>query len=132
MPPELGLVLLLGTANDGENIQEDVDDVRVQIQGRKHIFFWAQGQLLVPQEQLGVHCQELVGKDTVGILPLMHSPRHPREGLPTPSLTQVKSRAPSEAYTISRMRFRMKMQSMAKMKSTTTLTRSTPMHEVKS
>lgn len=56
------------------------------------------------------------------------APRRP----PSIPLTQVKSRAPSEAYTISRMRFRMKMQSMAKMKSTTTLTRSTPMHEVKS
>lgn len=73
MPPELGLVLLLGTANDGENIQEDVDDVRVQIQGRKHIFFWAQGQLLVPQKQLGVHCQELVGKDTISIHYPIHS-----------------------------------------------------------
>lgn len=58
--------------------------------------------------------------------------QRPAPGQGRPSLTQVKSRAPSEAYTISRMRFRMKMQRMAKMKSTTMLTRSTPMHEVKS
>lgn len=44
----------------------------------------------------------------------------------------MKSSAPSEAYTISRMRLRMKMQRMAKTISTTMLTRSTPMHDVKS
>lgn len=49
-----------------------------------------------------------------------------------PALTQVKSRAPSEAYTISKMRLRMKMQSRANTTSTTMLTSSTPMHDVKS
>lgn len=63
MPPAgphvSGLRLLLGAANDGENVQEDVDDVRVEVQRSKHILLWAQGQLLVPQQQLSVHCQEL-------------------------------------------------------------------------
>ena len=66
-----------------------------------------------------------------------HVERHPprpaaRPHRPPLPLTQVKSRAPSEAYTISRMRFRTKMQRTAKTTSTTMLTRSTPMHEVKS
>lgn len=65
MPPEQGTAswgknrLLLGAANDGENVQEDVDDVCVQVQCCKHVLLRAQGQLLVPQQQLCVHCQEL-------------------------------------------------------------------------
>lgn len=60
MPPEWGpeRKLLLGAADDGEDVQEDVDDVRVQVQCGKHVLLRAQGQLLVSQQQLGVHCQE--------------------------------------------------------------------------
>ena len=60
------------------------------------------------------------------------TPAQPPAWAMAPALTQVNSRAPSEAYTISRMRFRMKMQRMAKRMSTTMLTRSTPMQDVKS
>lgn len=51
--------LILGTANDGQDVQEDVDNVRVEVEGRKDIFLLADGELLVPQDQLGVHRQEL-------------------------------------------------------------------------
>lgn len=54
-----GARLLLGAADDGEDVQEDVDDVRVQVQRCEHVLLRAQRQLLVPQQQLGVHCQEL-------------------------------------------------------------------------
>lgn len=54
MPPEgphtSGLRLLLGAANDGEDVQEDVDDVRVEVQCSEHVLLRAQGQLLVPQQ----------------------------------------------------------------------------------
>ena len=59
-------------------------------------------------------------------------PAQPAAQASAPSLTQVNSRAPSEAYTISRTRLRMKMQRMANRMSTTTLTRSTPTQDVKS
>lgn len=60
-PPKRGpqRELLLGAADDGEDVQKDVDDVRVQVQRSKHVLLRAQGQLLVAQQQLGVHCQEL-------------------------------------------------------------------------
>lgn len=51
--------LFLGTANDGQDVQEDVDNVRVEVEGRKDILLLADGQLLVPQDQLCVHRQEL-------------------------------------------------------------------------
>lgn len=51
--------LLLGTANDGQDVQEDVDNVRVEVEGRKDVLLLADGQLLVPQDQLCVHRQEL-------------------------------------------------------------------------
>lgn len=124
-----GARLLLGAADDGEDVQEDVDDVRVQVQRCEHVLLRAQRQLLVPQQQLGVHCQEL-GRQRAVLRGLPSLPTPSRPG--RPPLTQVKSSAPSEAYTISRMRLRMKMQRMAKTISTTMLTRSTPMHDVKS
>lgn len=51
--------LLLGTANDGQDVQEDVDNVRVEVEGRKDVLLLADSQLLVPQDQLCVHRQEL-------------------------------------------------------------------------
>ena len=63
--------------------------------------------------------------------PAQH-PAKPPAWATAPSLTQVNSIAPSEAYTISRTRLRMKMQRMANRMSTTTLTRSTPTQDVKS
>lgn len=47
-------------------------------------------------------------------------------------LTQVKSKAPSPAYTMCRIRLRMKIQRRPKMISTIKQTNSTPEHEVKS
>lgn len=57
-PRVAGLGLLLGAADDGEDEQEDVDDVCVQVKRREHVLLRAQRQLLVPQQQLGVHGQE--------------------------------------------------------------------------
>lgn len=52
-PEELGL--LLGASNDGEDVEEDVDDISVQAQCSEHVLLGAQRQLLIPQQQLGVH-----------------------------------------------------------------------------
>lgn len=47
------------SSNDGKNVEKDVDDVGVQVESCKHIFFWTQGQFLVSKQELCVHRQEL-------------------------------------------------------------------------
>lgn len=46
--------------NNGKNIEKDVDDVCVQVQRSKDVLLWTQGQLLVAEQQLCVHRQELL------------------------------------------------------------------------
>lgn len=45
--------------DDGQEVQEDVDDVRVKAKSSEDVLLWADGHLLVPQEELSVHSQEL-------------------------------------------------------------------------
>lgn len=52
---------LLGAADDGQEVEEDVDDVSVEGEGSEDVFLGTQRQLLVPQHQLCVHGQELWG-----------------------------------------------------------------------
>lgn len=45
--------------DDGEEVKEDVDDVRVKVERCVDVLLWADGHLLVPQEKLSVHRQKL-------------------------------------------------------------------------
>lgn len=47
------------SSDDGQNVEEDVYDVCVEVQSSEHVFFWTQSQLLVAEQQLCVHRQEL-------------------------------------------------------------------------
>lgn len=50
---------LAGTAYDSQDVEENVDDVGVEVESGKDVLLWTQSQLLVAQEELGVHGQEL-------------------------------------------------------------------------
>lgn len=47
------------SADDLQDVQEDVDDVQVKVQRSEHVLLGTQGQFLVPQQQLRVHGQKL-------------------------------------------------------------------------
>lgn len=47
-----------GATHNGQDVKEDVDDVGVEVKSCIDILLWANGQLLVAQEKLGVHSQE--------------------------------------------------------------------------
>lgn len=49
---------LAGTAYDSQDVEENVDDVGVEVESGKDVLLWTQSQLLVAQEELGVHGQE--------------------------------------------------------------------------
>lgn len=49
------LVLISRSSNDGENVDEDIDDVQVQVKGSEDVFFRGDGVLVFPaQHQLSV------------------------------------------------------------------------------
>lgn len=50
---------LLGFADDGQDVEEDVDDIGVEVEGGEDVFLRAERQLLVTQNHLRVHGQEL-------------------------------------------------------------------------
>lgn len=50
---------LTAATHDGQDVQEDVDDVSVEAKGSEDVLLWTQSQLLVAQEELGIHSQEL-------------------------------------------------------------------------
>lgn len=70
-----GQGLLLGPADDGEDVEEDVDDVGVEVERGEDVLLGAERQLLVPQDQLRVHGQELRGVATAGSPPCPEPPR---------------------------------------------------------
>lgn len=47
------------SSDDGQNVEEDVYDVCVEVQSSEHVFFWTQSQFLVAKQHLCVHRQEL-------------------------------------------------------------------------
>lgn len=51
--------LFAGTSHDGQDVQENVDDVSVEVEGGKNVLLWTQGQLLIAQKKLSVHGQKL-------------------------------------------------------------------------
>lgn len=51
--------LFSGASHNRQDVDENLYDVSVEVEGRKNVFFWTQGQVLVSQEKLGVHSQKL-------------------------------------------------------------------------
>lgn len=51
--------LFPGASHNRQDVDENLDDVSVQVEGSKNVFLWTQGQVLVAQEKLGVNSQKL-------------------------------------------------------------------------
>ena len=54
-----GAASFTGASHDSQDVEEDVDDVSVEVEGSKDVLLWTQGQLLVAQEKLSVNSQKL-------------------------------------------------------------------------
>lgn len=54
-----GAALFAGASHNSQDVEENVDDVSVEVEGGKNVLLWTQGQLLVAQEKLSVHSQKL-------------------------------------------------------------------------
>lgn len=54
--------LFPGASHNRQDIDENLDDISVEVEGSKDVFFWAQRQVLVAQEKLGVNSQKLQQK----------------------------------------------------------------------
>lgn len=59
--------LFTGTSHNSQDVEEDVDDVSVKVEGSKNVLFRTEGQLLVAQEKLGVDSQKLQKTNKDGI-----------------------------------------------------------------
>jgi len=46
--------------------EEDLDNVNIKGESSKHVLLWADGELPVPDEQLGMIGQKLIFKNTNG------------------------------------------------------------------
>lgn len=53
-----------GASHNSQDVEEDVDDVSVKVEGCKNVLLWTQGQLLVAQEKLSVDSQKLQTTNT--------------------------------------------------------------------
>lgn len=69
-----GAALFAGASHNGQDVEENVDDVSVEVEGSKNILLWTQSQLLVAQEELSVHSQKLQRRNKDGI---SYFKRHP-------------------------------------------------------
>lgn len=47
--------LFTGPSHNSQDVEENIDDVGVEVEGGKNVLLWTQGQLLVAQEKLCVH-----------------------------------------------------------------------------
>lgn len=56
-----------GASHNSQDVEEDVDDVSVKVEGSKNVLLWTQGQLLVAQEKLSVNRQKLQKTNKDGI-----------------------------------------------------------------
>ncbi|TNN61429.1 hypothetical protein EYF80_028308 [Liparis tanakae] len=54
--------LFTGASHKSQDVEENVDDVSVEVEGSKNVLLWTQRQLLVAQEKLSVHSQKLQRK----------------------------------------------------------------------
>lgn len=54
-----GAASFTGASHNSQDVEENVDDVRVEVEGSKNVLLWTQSQLLVAQEKLSVHSQKL-------------------------------------------------------------------------
>lgn len=61
------VALFTGTSHNSQDVEEDVDDVSVKVEGSKYVLLWTQGQLLVAQEKLSVDSQKLQKTNKDGI-----------------------------------------------------------------
>lgn len=50
---------IAGASHNSQDVEENVDDVGVEVEGSKDVLLWAQRQLLVAQEKLSVNGQKL-------------------------------------------------------------------------
>lgn len=55
--------LFSGASHNRQDVDENLDDVSVEVEGCKNVFFRTQGQVLVSQEKLGVNSQKLQVKN---------------------------------------------------------------------
>lgn len=62
-PPQAHIFIffcsIAGASHNSQDVEENVDDVCVEVEGGEDVLLGAQRQLLVAQEKLGVHSQEL-------------------------------------------------------------------------
>lgn len=50
---------IAGASHNSQDVEENVDDVGVEVEGGKDVLLWAQRELLVAQEKLSVDGQKL-------------------------------------------------------------------------
>lgn len=60
-PPFLA-ASIAGASHNSQDVEENVDDVGVEVEGSKDVLLWAQRELLVAQEKLSVNSQKLQRK----------------------------------------------------------------------
>lgn len=53
-----GATSFTGASHNSEDVEENIDDVSVEVEGSKYVFLWTQSQLLVAQKELGINSQE--------------------------------------------------------------------------
>lgn len=53
-----GVASFTGAPHNSEDVEENVDDVSVEVEGSKNVFLWTQSQFFVAQEELGIYGQE--------------------------------------------------------------------------
>lgn len=50
---------IAGASHNSQDVEENVDDVGVEVEGSEDVLLWAQRELLVAQEKLSVNGQKL-------------------------------------------------------------------------
>lgn len=70
IPPPFSAALVAGASHDRQDVEENVDDVSVEVEGSKDVLLRAQRKLLVAQEELSVNCQKLqrIGENWTKVL----------------------------------------------------------------